>query len=238
MPPPKIFLYHPPFERMPHLPGWFADVETLMRDEAYFDSCEVERIPLNDQLGFDLSNETRRIMENPMPAIFVGKVQKQLFSFLIARTQRKAMLYTLISPTDSADVLSAVEEACKEFDGGEPKIFKRELVAYLVVAKLDRGKFWAGTAKNKEFLWADDIPNGGFPREVTKGEVKDAVDILHRCGVLEKKAGKPKYGLGEKGLVQQILDSKSFASVDDRITNWLQRKPARVSAKLLERNYQ
>jgi len=71
-----------------------------------------------------------------------------------------------------------------------------------------------GTALNKSFLRLPDIPNGGFPKHVSKGEVNDVVDALFNAGILDRKLGdgNHKYGLKDKSVIEQILADFSFSA--------------------------
>ncbi len=215
MPLPRIYIYHPPetLHGYEHLVPWLAELVQLMQRDVKWNDCEVIPIQLDDQLGLSVSSEVRRIKSNPGPAVFVHKVQRRNYNDLSTKLQRVVKIYSAEAATSASDIFVACEQARAEYEGGEPLITKRELVAYLVIAKLARGDFWAGDAKNKAYLKADDLPNGGFPKSVTKGEVFDAVDVLFNARLVRKKpsGGKPKYGLAEKAVVQPIIESKSFA---------------------------
>ncbi|MEE8452968.1 MAG: hypothetical protein V3R99_13665 [Thermoguttaceae bacterium] len=217
---------------------WLAELEQLMRADAKWDGCEVIRVPLDGQLGFNVANEVRRIKNNPGPAVFIHKAQRRLYDSLAKKLQRDVKVYSAETASCASDIFDRCQEALDEYEGGEPRIAKRELVAYLIVAKLARGGYWAGGAKNKAYLTAGDLPNGGFPRSVSKGEVSDAADVLFNAGLLNKKLGdgKPKYGLAEKTVVQPILDKKSFDG-NQKMDKWFQKGKERVPARELSRNY-
>lgn len=68
-----------------------------------------------------------------------------------------------------------------------------------------------GEAKNKAFLWADDLPNGGFPAEFTNR--REILDFVHTSVSVEilttkKSQGEVKYSSGSKSDVQPILDNR------------------------------
>ena len=241
MPLPRIYIYHPP-ETLPgykHLVPWLAELTRLIQADAKWDGCEVIPVRLDDQLGFNVANEVRRIKNNPGPAVFIHKAQRQLYRSLSDKLKRDVNVYSVEMATCASDVFDKCEEALAEFEGGEPRISKRELVAYLVIAKLARGDHWAGDAKYKAYLMADDLPNGGFPKSVSKGEVSDAADVLYNAGLLRKKpsGGKLKYGLAKKTIIQPILDDKSFDG-NRKMEKWFQRsKEEGVPARDLNKNY-
>lgn len=241
MPLPCIYVYHPP-EALPgyaYLVQWLAELMQQMRADAKWDGCEVISVRLNNQLGFNVATEVRRIKNNPGPAVFIHKVQRKLFHSLSDKLQRDVKLYSAEMATCASDVFRKCEEALAEYEGGEPRMAKREFVAFLLIAKLARGDYWAGSAKNKAYLNSDDLPNGGFPKDVSKGEVFDAADALFNAGLLRKKpsGGKPKYGLSKKAVIQPILDERSFAG-NQKIEKWCQRGTETVPARDLKNNYE
>lgn len=240
MPLPRIYIYHP-LETLcgyEYVVPWLAELSQLMQADAKWDGCEVIPIRLDAQRGFNVANEVRRIKNNPGPAVFIHKVQRRLYHSLSEKLQRDVNVYSAETATCASDVFHKCEEALEEFEGGEPRIAKRELVAYLVIAKLARGEYWAGGAKYKAYLKADDLPNGGFPKHVSKGEVFDAADVLFNAGLLRKKSsgGRPKYGLAEKTVLQPILDNKSFDG-NRKMEKWFQRGKETVPARDLNNNY-
>ncbi len=240
MPLPAIYIYHPPeaLSGYGHLVGWLAELEQLMGTDANWDGCEVIPVRLTDQLGFNVAKEVRRIKDNPGPAVFVHKAQRKLFFSLSEKLQRIVRVYSAVSAASAADLFAKCEEARAEYEGGDPRITKRELVAYLVIAKLARGSYWAGGAKYKAYLKAGDLPNGGFPKSVSKGDVLDATDVLCNAGLLKKKisGSKPKYGLAEKTIIQPILEDKSFKAIR-KMEKWFQRGKETVPARDLNNNY-
>lgn len=241
MPLPCIYIYHPP-ESLPgyeHLVPWLAELRQLMQANAMWDGCEVISVRLDNQLGLNVSTEVRRIKHRPGPAVFVHKVQRRLYQSLSQKLQRVVKVYSIEAAVSAADILAKCEQARVEYEGGEPRISKRELVAYLIIAKLGRGDYWAGDAKNKAYLKASDLPNGGFPKDVSKGEVSDAVDVLFNAGLVKKKSsgGKPKFGLAEKAVVQPILETRSFAG-NQSMEKWFQRGRETVPARDLGKNYE
>ena len=101
--------------------------------------------------------------------------------------QRRVSIYSL-EPLCDADIWQACEEARLAYLDGQPRIPRRELVAYLIVRKLRQLDKWGGAASYKSFLWEDDLPNGGFPEEAGGARsVKDVADALCNAGVLVRK---------------------------------------------------
>lgn len=213
MAPRYLYVYHPPFRRFPHLEKWLSDVFELARSESQWDGCEFVAVPLDDQLGFVVAYEVLRLKSKSGPAVFIHSVQLKLFSNLQAKLSEVDVLY-LDSPTDSTQVYSKLQEALDRFNGGHPRVSKREMIAFRIIEKLKRRGAWGGNALNKSFLRLPDIPNGGFPKYVSKGEVNDVVDALFNAGILERKMGdgSQKYGLKDKSVVEQILDGTTFAA--------------------------
>lgn len=211
MAPRYLHIYHPPFGRFPHLEAWLREVVELAQSESYWDGCEFITVPLNEQLGFVIATEVSRIKTRSGPVVFVQRVQRQLLSSLQAKLSDVDVLYIDL-PTDSTQVYSKLQEALDRFNGGHPRVSRREMIAFRIIEKLKRRGAWAGTALNKSFLRLPDIPNGGFPRYVSKGEVNDVVDALFNAGILERKLGdgNHKYGLKDKSVIEHILEDSTF----------------------------
>jgi hypothetical protein len=239
MPVPRLYIYHPP-ETMAgygHIVVWLAELQNMLDLNPHWDNCQVFRIPLTDQLGFDVASEVRRILTNPGPVIFIHKAQRALYKSLELRVQRLANVYSAEAATCPADILARCEEARLQFEGGEPRVSKREMIAFLLLAKLVRGGYWGGGAKAKDFLGRDNLANGGFPKDVSKGEILDAADVLLSAGLLRLKTGdgQPKFGLAVKSIIDPILSNKSFSG-HDNLEKWFARGKERVSVRDLDYN--
>jgi len=74
---------------------------------------------------------------------------------------------------------------------------------------------FAGGAKNKDFLDVSDLVKGGFPCHVSRGEIRDLIDLLFNAGILKHKVGdgNDKYGLCDKKTIESILAEESFESL-------------------------
>jgi len=137
------------------------------------------------------------------------------------------------------DIRLACEEARRGYEDGEPRIPLFELIAYLIISKLAKQDKWGGTALNKNFLWAEDLPNGGFPKGIcAKRDILQVADSLFNAGLLVRKTslGKLKYALGDKGIIQPVLDSADFRNVARAVQKIFDRSPRQVPARLLKYN--
>ncbi len=234
---PHLHLYHPPETVAGYLLDWMADVEQALRSDANWDNCQRSRTVYDVQAGFDVPTEVDRVRRNPGPVIFIQKVQRRRLERFRDILQREVSVY-VIAPTCPTDILDACEEARRGYEDGEPRISLRELIAYLILAKLARQDKWGGTSRNKNFLWGSDLPKGGFPKNVVDDrDVLQVADALCNAGVLTRKRsqGKMKYALGDKSIVQPILDRKHFANVAT-LRNYFDRSPRNVSARLTAYN--
>lgn len=234
MAPRYLHIYHPPFSRFPHLENWLVEVIEFAKSESQWDGCEFVTVPLNDQLGFVIATEVSRIKSRIGPVIFVESVQLNLFSRLKAKLPDVDILY-IDSPSLSTHIYSKLEEAIDRFNGGHPRVSKREMIAFRIIEKLKRRGAWAGTALNKNFLRLPDIPNGGFPKNVSKGEINDVVDALFNAGILDRKLGDGnwKYGLKDKSVIDQILGESSF-SAHPTMTKYFMKDKATVPRSEIE----
>jgi hypothetical protein len=236
---PHLHLFHPPESVAPHLITWMVEVESRMRSDPSWDGCRYRRVPYDNQAGFNVTTEVDRVRRNLGPAIFIQKVQAARLERFRQILEREVSVYSISVPNLEA-LWNACEEARRAFEDGEPRIPLRELIAYLIVAKLAKHGFWGGTSLNKNFLWCSDLPKGGFPKTVCSDrDIQQVADALCNAGILSRKTsqGRPKIALGERATVQNILENRSFANVRSRsLQNYFARSPQNVPARLLSYN--
>ena len=175
---PHLHLYHPAHTVHGSILAWIADVEEVLRSEAAWRMCQLSRVAYTDQGSFHVGTEVDRVRRMPGPVIFLQNVQRAPFERFRGILGREFAVYTIL-PSSSADILEACEEARRGYEDGEPRIPIRELIAYLIVAKLARMDKWGGTATNKAFLWASDLPKGGFPKDIVDSERLPSASGLH-----------------------------------------------------------
>lgn len=215
MPLPHLYILHPPENRLPGIASWLAKVEQLLKADASWDGCLLHQGEYDDQASIDVHREVTRVTKQPGPVIMVQKVQTRQYDMLKQRLSRRALVY-LVNVMDSTQLFSACEEAKRSYENGEPSIPLRELIAYLIIRKLDRQGKWGGVALNKNFLWREDLPKGGFPGDiVNKRDIFDTAEALLREGVLTDKTseGEQKLALGPRNIVAPILQYKCFTAV-------------------------
>jgi hypothetical protein len=81
-----------------------------------------------------------------------------------------------------------------------------------------------------------DIPNGGFPNEISdRREIAQVADAMFNDGILvgKKSEGKMKYALGDKATIEQILEDKSFENVEHGLQGFFDRSPRHLPARHL-----
>lgn len=236
---PHLYLLHPPESIAAHIIEWLAEVQKALQADANWDGCLWQRTSYNEQAGFDVGTAVDQVRRSPGPVIFIQKVQAGLLARFRGAVQREVAVYS-ISPNCSMDLRLACEEARQGYEDGEPRIPLFELIAYLIISKLAKKDKWGGTALNKNFLWAEDLPKGGFPKGIcTNREVLQVADSLFNAGLLTRKKsqGQLKYALGEKKTIQPILDSTDFSTAAPRSVHKIfDRSPRQVSARFLKYN--
>lgn len=213
MPLSHLHFFHPSIRIAPHLPEWLAAVRDDLRATAEWRDCEFHLRSYDDQCAFDVPTAVDHVNRHLGPVVVIRKVQAALLDRFRRNVQRRVSIYVL-EPLNSGDLRRACETARVAFENGEPHLSTRELIAYLTIRKLERLGKWGGTALNKNFLWAEDIPNGGFPKVLCDTrKILEVADALFNAGLLTRKKseGKWKYALGPKATVQPILESRGFA---------------------------
>jgi hypothetical protein len=237
MPLPHLHVFHPAIRVAPHLPEWLGSVEGLLRADATWDGCTFHRLVFDEQAAFDVPTAVDFVNRSRGPVIVIQKVQARLLDRFRSMVQRRVSIYPL-SPSCAEDIWQACESARQAFEDGDPRISLRELIAYLIIRKLERQGKWGGTALNKNFLGADDLPKGGFPKECSNTrEILQVADVLYNASVLSGKLGdgQTKYALGPVQIVQPILDSRAFEGIRS-LQNYFSRDRIFVSADLLDYN--
>lgn len=114
---------------------------------------------------------------------------------------------------DTEAIRAAVAEVKQAHDNGDPHISRDQVVALLIMRKLDQERMWMGHNK-KGCMWADDIPNGRGVDEKFKSRVAPVLNILLQAGLLDTKRskGKNKYALhpDRRELIMGILETRQF----------------------------
>lgn len=237
MPLPHLHIMHPLAGSLPSIEQWIAELQQTLRGDPGWDGCEFHRHTYNNQAAFDVPTVLDLINRSPGPVVMLQSVQYRLFLRLRDKLERRASVY-LFGASCVEDIWQSCEAARTAYEAGEPLIQHRELVAYLILRKLEKLEKWGGKAKNKDFLWAADLPKGGFPKDyVNVRDVNDVAAQLLRVGILDSKIsdGKKKYALGEKSIVQKILDARSFESVSE-LRKFFSGSQRLVSIRLMDYN--
>lgn len=235
MPLPWLYILHPQERYLPGITKWLTEVDARVKADPSWDGCVIKPLEYDDQAGFYVPTVVGLVKRRPGPVILIQKVRRSLRERLEAILRRSArVLCVPVSNTD--DLWMVFQEARQSYEDGEPRISRREVVAYLIVRKLAALHKWGGKSSNKAFLWSEDLPKGSFPKDIaTDREIIDIANMLAREGVLVTKQsqGKPKYGLADKSVVQPILDTRSFASCR-RLKKFFEKDPIRVSSRRLD----
>ncbi|HUY93033.1 MAG TPA: hypothetical protein VMV10_30165 [Pirellulales bacterium] len=237
MPLPHLHIMHPSASSLHCVEQWIAELEQALRSDPGWDGCVFHRHTYNSQAAFDVPTVLDLVRRSPGPVIMLQRVQHRLFQRLHGALRRCSSVY-LLNALCVEDLWQSCEAARIAYDAGEPLIPHRELVAYLVLRKLERLGKWGGKAKNKDFLWAADLANGGFPKDcVNARDVNDVACQLLRVGLLDSKTsnGKRKYALGEKSTVKRIFDTRSLESVGE-LHKFFANSRCLVSVRLMDYN--
>ena len=238
MPLPHLHIFHPAESSAPHLVGWLSEVHHLLGGEVNWDGCQLHRWPLDSQAAFDVATAIGNVRNGPGPVIFLQKVQARLVKQFRQKVGRSISVYTIDPPT-STEIYEVCEQRRRAYEEGEPRISLREAIAFRILAKLARLDKWGGTALNKSFLWASDLPRGGFPKDIcTDRDILDVANTLFNLGFLVGKMsqGEMKYALARKELIQPILDSKTFPAEAHSLQNFFDRSKGYVSIRRLDYN--
>lgn len=235
MPVPRVYILHPREDRLPGILGWLAEAEGCALKQPEWDGCRFVRIEYDAKASFDVPTISDRIRREPGPVILIQKVQHKTRSRLEAIVGRVADV-TCAAIADGTEAWGLIEAARQGYEDGQPHIPLLEMLAYKIVRKLATMDMWGGLSKNKDFLWEEDLPSGGFPSQwADRRQILDVADVLRREGVLNVKTsqGQSKYALGDKKMVQAILDTKAFKGVPS-LRAFFERNPIRVSVRYLE----
>lgn len=101
------------------------------------------------------------------------------------------------------------------FRSGEPLLHKRLVGALLVLSKLVNEKKWGGT-RNKNYMWASDIPKGRGVSKEYKEEALNALSVLESRDFtkVKRSQGKNKWALNsdKHAEIFRSLESQRFPS--------------------------
>lgn len=237
MPAPHLHIIHPREDRLPGIGAWLASLITRMKSSADWDGCQVHPYTLDQQATINLPTVADQIERSLGPVLLIQKFQHKLGDQLTNRIGHRAVVQAVVV-YDPDTLWNACEAVRKAYEAGEPLTSVRHVIAFLIVRKLERGKYWGGGSLNKSFLWADDLPKGGFPKDLaTDREIIDVAAALVREGILtcKKSQGKSKYALGGKAVIEQIIASREFPS-SKSLTKFFGRSPRLSSASLMDFN--
>lgn len=234
MPLPHLHIFHPPESRLPGITQWLAETQDLLHGDSRWDGCAFRRVEYDLQASFDVPTQSDIIRRNSGPVILIQNVQSSVRNRLESILAREVSIYS-VHAVCTEDIWQACETARQAYEDGEPRIPLHEAIAFLILKKLERMDKWGGKSANKAFLWSDNLPKGGFPKDLVEArDVLNVADVLHTRGILDKKMsqGQIKYALARKEVVQPILDSKSFASRPD-MREYFERDLRRVPVRVL-----
>lgn len=210
MPVSHVHVVHAP----EHIP-WLAQVELTLQEAEEWTGTSIHRIELDSQKGFVVATAVNCVRRAPGPVLFVGKVQARLRIRFEEILGREYAIYDL-QPTAADHISDALWEAFRAADRGEPLMSQREAIAFLIIAKLRRQNKWGGSAKFKDFLWIDLLPKGGFPKELSKRDIRQVADKLCSVGVLKHKEseGQLKIALGDKATIEHIIEQRQLIHLE------------------------
>ncbi|MCC7387304.1 MAG: hypothetical protein IT431_00905 [Phycisphaerales bacterium] len=137
--------------------------------------------------------------------------------------------------SDGDALWALLEHLRVSHEEGQPLIPLKEMIALRILRKLELKDCWGGEAKNKAYMWAEDLPKGGFPHGYcNRRQILDVAHRLMNAGVLTTKPsdGQIKYALATKPVVQPILDARSFESRDD-LRRYFEKDAQLVPSRLL-----
>ena len=240
MPLPHLHILHPPESRLPGIGQWLAEVQSLLQVEADWDRCVVRTASYYERASIHVPTQTDLIRRNLGPVILIQNVQGLVRDRMELLLSRETCIYC-IEASCAEDIYAACDTARLQYEDGEPRIPVREALAFLIVRKLAMMDRWGGTSVNKNFLWAEDLPKGGFPKDLLeRREILDIAEALVKFGVLTYKtsSGQRKYALERREIIQPILDQKSFISHPRHrdLRGYFERKADRVTVRVLDYN--
>ena len=237
MPVPHLHIIHPREDRLPGITAWLASLSKRLKSSADWDGCQVHTHPLDQQASFNMPTVADHVERSLGPVLLIEKFQRKLRDQLVNRIGHRAVVQA-VAVYDSDTLWEACDAVRKAYNAGEPLTGVREVIAFLIIAKLERGKYWGGGSLNKAFLWANDLPKGGFPKDIaTDREIIDVAAALVREGILtsKKSKAKSKYALGDKAVIKQIVNSKQFPD-SASLRKFFDKSPRLSSARLIEYN--
>ncbi len=207
----RIYLLHPREMYLPGSAAWAIQVETILSQDPAWGNWDFLATTYDERNGFPVQPLFVRVLNKPGPVVLVESVQRKPLEELRTRLRARSVVMTEFVG-DAADLLSAVLEARRRFDTGEPFLPRKFVVAVLIVRKLRKGNYWGG--KEKGYLWYDDLAKGRGVDERYADIVHEVANdlCLHGILIFKKSQGKKKYALNPsvKPEVHAIANDGTF----------------------------
>lgn len=228
-----IYLYYPREIVYPGITGWVeAAIASFTEDTP---GWSVRQGTYDGQNNFAATALFVRAKNKAGPIILLHPVQAKPLRILREKLGNNVVILdrTVAGPED---IWAAISDAVALTEQGEPMLPRRLVIAVLIVRKLLRQDKWGGT---HNYLWARDLPKGGFPAIMTDSVLSVANDLRHH-GVLTAKSknGSNKYALNSDAPEGVHAAAEANFSFNNDLDGILRRDRDLVPATLLEEPFE
>ncbi len=194
-------------------------------------------IEADKQNSFCAQSVHSRVGANLGPIVVVGNLKQSAIAALRGRVSDRLVVEVCQFPAMPEDLIDRFRLALEMHESGEPFLPERLVAALLLVRKLEKYHYWGGGAKDKSYLWADDVAKGrGIPATLAT-IVKEVANQLALKGLLKTKRsqGGTKYALEPK-MRKEIMRFLEERKLDDLgLHKYLFGGAVQCSARMLDR---
>lgn len=167
--------------------------------------------------GFDVRDFRSWVLQSPGPVVLLRPVQQRAADDLRDDLKARVPVY-VVTHHELASLHAQVATAIADFSRGEPQLPREQVVAFLLMRKLDKEHMWGGNAKG--YMWGDDIRKGRGVDEKFAPNVPTVLNALLQNELLTFKTSKSsrKYALNQdrREEIYSILRDRRLPAVVEK----------------------
>lgn len=219
------------------LADWIREAWAVVQCDPNWGGWDLQVLRANDENSFSAQDFHSVVAATMGPVVVLGTLKRAPLAILAESFKHRIVVIHREDVVDSTDVHAAFVDALERHDDGDPQVPELLVVAALLVRKLLNNDCWGGEAKNKAFMWADDLASGRGVDIKFRGIVNEVANQLQLKGLLitKKSQGKKKYALNPDRREDIHAFLERMAIPDDSLRKYLYGSRSTLSARELDR---
>jgi hypothetical protein len=165
-----------------------------------------------------------KVAKSVGPVLILGAIKQAPITVLTTKLVTKCVICHVKNLMHADSVREAIVEILNRHQKGEPYVPIRLAATLQILWKLQKGKYWGGSAKNKAFIWASDLPKGRGITDAIAPHVLMVANELTLKGLLKSKTsqGDLKYALNRDFLpTMHAIFRSDWERVPTGLQSWL-----------------